>query len=99
MLKLPFAPCPSLLAIATALALHAGCSAQTAHDKVFFSCSAQAPECPENQVCNLEDNCCHLVDEAAGTELGQCKLGPGGTGFPGGSGTNDEPKSWSISTQ
>lgn len=56
------------------------CAGQSEHDKIFFSCSAQFPTCPEKQFCNLEDNCCHLVGEAPGTPLGQCKLAPGGTG-------------------
>lgn len=60
-----------------------GCAAQSDHDKIFFSCSAQFPQCPEKQVCNLKDNCCHVIGEAAGTPLGQCKLAPGGTGLPG----------------
>lgn len=61
-----------------------GCAAQTDHDKIYFSCTAQFPTCPEKQFCNLEDNCCHVIGEAPGTPLGQCKLAPGGTGvFPG----------------
>lgn len=56
------------------------CKAQSVHDKVFFSCSAQAPACPENQRCNLEDNCCHLESEPPGSALGHCRLSPDGTG-------------------
>lgn len=77
-----------LSACASAFALNA-CQAQTEHDKIFFSCSREAPGCPSNQVCNFQDNCCHLASEPKGSSLGHCKLGPGGntgieTLFPGG---------------
>lgn len=72
-----FAACT--LSVLASLSLGA-CQAQSEHDKIFFSCSAQFPTCPKKQVCNLEDNCCHPLNEAPNAPKGQCKLIPGGTG-------------------
>lgn len=87
---------PSWL-LAALLGLLGGCQAESAHDKIYFSCSKEAPECPDSQQCDFQNQCCHPVNASPSTPRGLCRLAPelstGGSVFPtGGKGYSSTAK-------
>lgn len=62
--------------IAALLGVLGGCQAESEHDKIFFSCSQEAPQCPESQQCDFQNRCCHPVNASPSTPRGSCRLAP-----------------------